>query len=77
MHQYTRAAGMDEHEQLFSNQMSLSALDYGTIRILNKILMKKDYKQLNQYNTAVPKLSQKKSRIMTPVPETVIPQLLK
>lgn len=26
---------MAEHKQLFSNQTSLSALDYGTIRILN------------------------------------------
>lgn len=47
---------MAEHKQLFSNQMSLPALDYGTIKILNKTVKKKDYKQLNQYNTPAPKL---------------------
>lgn len=75
MHQYMGEAGMADQKQLFSNQMSLSALDYGTVRILNKIVTNKDYKQLNQHNTAVPKLFSNK--LFCFVPETVIPQLLK
>lgn len=66
MHQYMGEAGMAEQTQFFSNQMSLSAVDYGTIRILNKIVTKKDYKQLNQYNTAVPKLFLKKEQDYDP-----------
>lgn len=59
-------AGMAEQQQLYSNQITLSALDYGTIRILNKNVTKKDYKQLNQYNTAVPKLFSKKEQDYDP-----------
>lgn len=47
MHQYIGEAGMAEHEQISSNQISLPALDYGTIRISNKTVTKKDYKQIN------------------------------
>lgn len=66
MHQYMGEAGMADQKQLFSNQMSLSALDYGTVRILNKIVTNKDYKQLNQYNTAVPKLFSRKEQDYDP-----------
>lgn len=69
MHQYMGEAGMAEHEQLFSNQMSLPALDYGNKRILNKTVTKKDYKQINTTHQ-FQNFYQKKSRIMTPVPET-------
>lgn len=40
MYQYMAEAGMAEHKQLLCNQMSLSALDYRTIIILNNICNK-------------------------------------
>lgn len=49
-------AGIAKHKQLFSNQMSLSALYYGTVRILNNNCNKEGLQQLNQCNTPVPKL---------------------
>lgn len=76
MHQYMGEAGMAEHKQLFSNQMSLPALDYGTIKILNKTVKKKDYKQLNQYNTPAPKLLSKKEQDYDPSARNIT-QLLK